>query len=414
MVNAINYSKSHSAGFSSSIEHKNTESAFIKTDTQPILPASLTILPPEIIKDHLIYLKPDDKLQNKQNFYFYVIEGSLNDIKNGNREIDNGIQNIINGKINKDQTLIKNGQTLVEQGQALRDNGLINLNRLLSDENPAPVAKSYQQSHQALLAASQQKLTQAQHTLDENSYHSLIVMFNDIQQTIRDANKSYLHSYRDVFKNSMEKFQEISGLLSEVSNYVNESSKDNFITLKQQKILDDFQQLKTKLSQEPDGIIYQQGIKFIQHADGDYQKVGDDSDVRYTEAQALALMQSYRQSFEQKVTGTLIEAPNLDQINANSLTQGITIKIKIDIKPLERAIEVVKNLQQPTKDNLEISQARFNLINTAIDTTKKDYQAMLDEMSQRYNAANANYDNFVKILSSTINAMLDSTKSFLR
>lgn len=39
---------------------------------------------------------------------------------------------------------------------------------------------------------------------------------------------------------------------------------------------------------------------------------------------------------------------------------------------------------------------------------------MLDEMSQRYNAANANYDNFVKILSSTINAMLDSAKSFLR
>ncbi|WP_119712048.1 hypothetical protein [Arsenophonus endosymbiont of Aleurodicus floccissimus] len=167
--------------------------AFIKTNTQPILPASLTILPPEIIKDHLIYLKPDDKLRNKQNFYFYVIEGSLNDITNGNREIDSGIQNIINGKINKDQTLIKNGQ--------------INLNRLLSDENPAPVVKSYQQSHQALLAASQQKLAQAaQHTLAENSYHSLIVMFNDIQQTIRDANKNYLHSYHDVFKNSMEKF----------------------------------------------------------------------------------------------------------------------------------------------------------------------------------------------------------------
>ncbi|WP_180817346.1 IpaD/SipD/SspD family type III secretion system needle tip protein [Arsenophonus endosymbiont of Aphis craccivora] len=104
----------------------------------------------------------------------------------------------------------------------------------------------------------------------------------------------------------------------------------------------------------------------------------------------------------------------MDQINANSLTQGITIKIKIDIKPLERVIEIVKNLQQPTRDNLEISQARFNLINTAIDTTTKDYQAMLDEMSQRYNAANANYDNFVKILSSTINAMLDSAKSFLR
>lgn len=137
-------------------------------------------------------------------------------------------------------------------------------------------------------------------------------MFNDIQQTIRDANKSYLHSYRDVFKNSMEKFQEISGLLSDISNYGSESLKDNFISLKQQKMLDDFQQLKTKLSQEPDGIIYQQEIKFIQHSAGDYQKVGDNNNVRYTEAQALALIQSYRQSFEQKVIGTLIEAPDLE------------------------------------------------------------------------------------------------------
>ena len=81
---------------------------------------------------------------------------------------------------------------------------------------------------------------------------------------------------------------------------------------------------------------------------------------------------------------------------------------------LARVIQVVENLQQSTTDNLEISQARFNLINTAIDTTKKDYQAMLDELSQRYNTANTNYDNFVKILSSTINAMQDSAKSFLR
>lgn len=74
----------------------------------------------------------------------------------------------------------------------------------------------------------------------------------------------------------------------------------------------------------------------------------------------------------------------------------------------------MKNLQQPAKADLEISQARFNLLNTAIDMTKKDYQAMLDELSQRYNTANANYDNFVKILSSTTNVMLDIAKSFLR
>lgn len=337
-------------------------------------------------------------------------------INNGNKRINKGNALINNGneRINKGNALINKGNALKDKGQKLIDKGELALARLLSDENPPPVAKSYHQSHDKLLATIQQRLKQTQQTFPENNYNSLIMMFNDIQQTIRDANKSYLHSYRDVFKNSMEKFQEISGLLSDVSNYVSESSKDNFISIKQQKLLDDLQQLHTKLSQQPDAIIYQQEIKFIQHPTGDYQKAGDDSDVRYTETQALALMQSYRQSFEQKVTGTLIEAPDLAQINANSLTQGLTITIKIDPKPLARVIQVVKNLQQPVEDNLEISQARFNLINTAIDTTKKDYQAMLDELSQRYNTANANYDNFVKILSSTINAMQDSAKSFLR
>ncbi|MFV9996809.1 MAG: IpaD/SipD/SspD family type III secretion system needle tip protein [Arsenophonus endosymbiont of Dermacentor nuttalli] len=52
------------------------------------------------------------------------------------------------------------------------------------------------------------------------------------------------------------------------------------------------------------------------------------------------------------------------------------------------------------------------MLNSAIDNSKKDYQAMLDEMSQRYNTTNANYDNFVKNLSSIINSMQDSAKSF--
>ncbi|WP_119712047.1 hypothetical protein [Arsenophonus endosymbiont of Aleurodicus floccissimus] len=102
-------------------------------------------------------------------------------------------------------------------------------------------------------------------------------------------------------------------------------------------MVDDLQQLITKLSQETCSIIYQQEIKFIQQADGSYKIVGDDSDVCYIEEQALAMMKSYSQNFEQKITSTFIKAPDLDQIDKNSLTQGITIKI--DTKPLERVIE---------------------------------------------------------------------------
>ncbi|WGL98613.1 IpaD/SipD/SspD family type III secretion system needle tip protein [Arsenophonus sp. aPb] len=415
----------HSAAFSTEIKHNDSSHAVIdanislnnnalNNNISPILPSELTILLSETIEYDLSDNNQNDALQNKQKAYLFATQSALNDIKNGNKEIENGTQNIIYGRIIKDQALIKKGEALVEKGKTLTDRGQTNLARLLSDKNPPPVSKSYYQSRNALLPTAQQ-LTQQQQTLTENNYNSLMVLFNDIKQTISDAKKSYLHCYRDIFKNSMEKFQQISGSLSDVSNYVSESSKDNFITFKQKKMLEDLKQLRTKLLQEePDAIIYQQEIKFTKLAKDDYQKVGDNSGVRYTEAQALALMKSYRQSFEQKVTGTLIEAPDLAEINAKSLTTGITIKIKIDPQPLTRVIQVVKNLQKKTTDRLEISQARFNLINTAIDTTKKDYQAMLDELSQRYNTANANYDNFVKILSSTINAMQDSAKSFLR
>ncbi|MEX6293739.1 IpaD/SipD/SspD family type III secretion system needle tip protein [Proteus mirabilis] len=38
----------------------------------------------------------------------------------------------------------------------------------------------------------------------------------------------------------------------------------------------------------------------------------------------------------------------------------------------------------------------------------------LDELSKKYSTANSNYDNFVKIVSSTMNTLLEMAKGFLR
>ncbi|MEX5896019.1 IpaD/SipD/SspD family type III secretion system needle tip protein [Proteus vulgaris] len=37
----------------------------------------------------------------------------------------------------------------------------------------------------------------------------------------------------------------------------------------------------------------------------------------------------------------------------------------------------------------------------------------MDELSKKYSAANSNYDNFVKIVSSTMNTLLEMAKGFL-
>ncbi|MEQ4938225.1 IpaD/SipD/SspD family type III secretion system needle tip protein [Proteus terrae] len=38
----------------------------------------------------------------------------------------------------------------------------------------------------------------------------------------------------------------------------------------------------------------------------------------------------------------------------------------------------------------------------------------LDELSKKYSSANSNYDNFVKIVSNTMNTLLEMAKGFLR
>ena len=60
----------------------------------------------------------------------------------------------------------------------------------------------------------------------------------------------------------MEKYHKISGLLSELSNYVEESDKDNFIKLKQQKLLQDLQNLRDELTHESASLAYQKNFYF--------------------------------------------------------------------------------------------------------------------------------------------------------
>ncbi|MEQ5226720.1 IpaD/SipD/SspD family type III secretion system needle tip protein [Proteus cibi] len=61
-----------------------------------------------------------------------------------------------------------------------------------------------------------------------------------------------------------------------------------------------------------------------------------------------------------------------------------------------------------------ISQPEFDLFKKTLDTLEKKINTNLDELSKKYSAANSNYDNFVKIVSSTMNTLLEMAKSFLR
>ncbi|WIF71910.1 IpaD/SipD/SspD family type III secretion system needle tip protein [Proteus vulgaris] len=59
-------------------------------------------------------------------------------------------------------------------------------------------------------------------------------------------------------------------------------------------------------------------------------------------------------------------------------------------------------------------QTEFDLFKKSLDSVEKRINANMDELSKKFSSANSNYDNFIKIISSTMNTLLEMAKGFLR
>lgn len=78
---------------------------------------------------------------------------------------------------------------------------------------------------------------------------------------------------------------------------------------------------------------------------------------------------------------------------------------------------IVEENNKKIEENLncsDISQTEFDLFKKSLDSLEKKINTNLDELSKKYSSANSNYDNFVKIVSSTMNTLLEMAKGFLR
>nr|WP_257882430.1 MULTISPECIES: IpaD/SipD/SspD family type III secretion system needle tip protein [Proteus] len=70
--------------------------------------------------------------------------------------------------------------------------------------------------------------------------------------------------------------------------------------------------------------------------------------------------------------------------------------------------------KSPDNATVKLLSSEFNLLKNGMDAFEKNINSNLDELSKKYSAANSNYDNFVKIVSSTMNTLLEMAKGFLR
>lgn len=95
--------------------------------------------------------------------------------------------------------------------------------------------------------------------------------------------------------------------------------------------------------------------------------------------------------------------------------------INMDKKTILKQAEFYanENIEKLKKERDEkrfknILQTEFDLFKKSLDALEKKINTNLDELSKKYSSANSNYDNFVKIVSSTINTLLEMAKGFLR
>ena len=85
--------------------------------------------------------------------------------------------------------------------------------------------------------------------------------------------------------------------------------------------------------------------------------------------------------------------------------------LKSDLEP--RANEEIKRLKKERDEENLIICYKQNLIYLKINwCIRKEINTNLDELSKKYSSANSNYDNFIKIITNSINSLLDMAKNF--
>lgn len=102
-----------------------------------------------------------------------------------------------------------------------------------------------------------------------------------------------------------------------------------------------------------------------------------------------------------------------DIIASGEIYESTQPLIDVDREIAKIVVENNKKIEE-SSIYYDILQTEFDLFKKSLDSLEKKVNSNLDELSKKYSSANSNYDNFVKIVSSTMNTLLEMAKGFLR
>ncbi|MCT8264250.1 IpaD/SipD/SspD family type III secretion system needle tip protein [Proteus terrae] len=241
-----------------------------------------------------------------------------------------------------------------------------------------------------------------------NSYptDSLNDLFNDVKQSITAGKNDYLDVLKTVFSQYMDFVKMVREALSNLSESVKAGSKDGYININTRNLIYALSGLQTFFK---DKDILNLQTYFKKESDGRFYREINGEKIYYknnNEVDAAALV---IQNLLGKIKG--VTSKKEDQSPSVQPDIYFLFHVNINLSELDNLIVYLERMPEGSHD---ILQTEFELIKKTLDTFEKDINTNLDELSKKYSSVNSNYDNFVKIVSSTMNTLLEMAKGFLR
>ncbi|MBU9978107.1 IpaD/SipD/SspD family type III secretion system needle tip protein [Proteus mirabilis] len=247
----------------------------------------------------------------------------------------------------------------------------------------------------------------------DNSYEtdSLSDLFNNVKQSIISGKEDYLDVLKDIFSNYMNFVNELRQTISNLNKYQKAGSKEGMVHFDFKSFFIDLSNIRDKYKNPTgsvdDPFVFKSRLFFQHQKDGTYVRTIDGQEVHYNDKQQVNNATDALENLLRGIKGIVITRDN----RWSESDVDVDLRGKIDCTDLET---LLNDLSKKTSNTEDIQQTEFELFRKTIDSLDKKINTNLDELSKKYSTANSNYDNFVKIVSSTMNTLLEMAKGFLR
>ena len=310
-------------------------------------------------------------------------------------------------------------------------------------------------------------------TLSSHGYptDSLSDFFQEVKQSIVAGKNDYLDILKDIFSSYMDYVRELREAMSSLSKYTKAGKKDGYIAVNFIEFKNELEKIRSdyhnKFKNKP---FFKSEFKF-EYNDGGYIRNIEKQKISYSNKSQVDHALSSVEKLLMTIKGVKVvnydNSPKINndinvdfivdinfddfdkiinrvqekipdkkiltneeieskknsiidgyrkELSANSLFINSELMKRFEIGFEPRANEEIKRLKKERDEEKfnNMLQTEFDLFKKSIDALEKKVNTNLDELSKKYSSANSNYDNFIKIITNSINSLLDMAKNFLR